>query len=227
MATPEPSESGVGKDQFLKLLVAQLGHQDPLQPTDAKDLLTQLVQFASVEQSMATNQALEEIRVAQTAMANAQLTEMVGREVFVRSNSFEPDRAELSFLLDRDVASATLEVVDAEGRIVRTIEAGPRPRGRVSVLFDGKDQQGRALPDGEYELRISARDEGGSPVEATPGLFGVVDAVSFAGGSPELLVNGSRVRPADVLEIGSKITPTTPEFTKIAWQDLIEDWRRP
>jgi len=39
----------MGEDTFLKLLMAQMTHQDPLQPTDSAQMLTQLAQFANVE----------------------------------------------------------------------------------------------------------------------------------------------------------------------------------
>lgn len=44
----DPSGS-MGEDTFLKLLMAQMTHQDPLQPTDSAQMLTQLAQFANVE----------------------------------------------------------------------------------------------------------------------------------------------------------------------------------
>ncbi len=39
----------MGQDTFLKLLMAQMTHQDPMQPTDSAQMLTQLAQFANVE----------------------------------------------------------------------------------------------------------------------------------------------------------------------------------
>src|SRR6185436_6454110 len=39
----------MGQDTFLKLLMAQMTHQDPMQPTDSAQMLSQLAQFANVE----------------------------------------------------------------------------------------------------------------------------------------------------------------------------------
>ena len=52
----------LGKDAFLQLLVAQMRHQDPLDPMDGQQMAAQLAQFSSVEQLVGANERLEEIR---------------------------------------------------------------------------------------------------------------------------------------------------------------------
>jgi flagellar basal-body rod modification protein FlgD len=46
------SNTNVTKDEFLQLLVAQIQNQDPLNPADGTQFLTQLAQFQTLEQSM-------------------------------------------------------------------------------------------------------------------------------------------------------------------------------
>ena len=55
------------KNTFLQLLVAQLKHQDPLNPADGLQFVTQLAQFTSLEQSMEIRSELRAIREALTA----------------------------------------------------------------------------------------------------------------------------------------------------------------
>jgi flagellar basal-body rod modification protein FlgD len=50
------------KDTFLKLLVAQLQHQNPMDPSDPMQYVTQLTQFSSLEQALGTRKELEGIR---------------------------------------------------------------------------------------------------------------------------------------------------------------------
>ena len=49
------NSKGMGQDEFLKMLVAQLKNQDPLNPMDGKDMAAQLAQFSTVEQLIAMN----------------------------------------------------------------------------------------------------------------------------------------------------------------------------
>ena len=57
--TSDPAANGVSKDTFLKLLVAQIKNQDPLNPTDGTQFLTQLAQFSELEQVMAIREDVD------------------------------------------------------------------------------------------------------------------------------------------------------------------------
>ncbi|HWR49651.1 MAG TPA: flagellar hook capping FlgD N-terminal domain-containing protein [Bryobacteraceae bacterium] len=59
------ASSGIAdKEAFLKLLVAQIKNQDPLNPTDGVQFLTQLAQFSQLEQLMAVGKDVSQIREA-------------------------------------------------------------------------------------------------------------------------------------------------------------------
>ena len=60
-ATASPS-TAVTKNMFLQLLVAQLKNQDPLNPSDPAQFMSQLAQFQQLEQSMNTGQDITAIR---------------------------------------------------------------------------------------------------------------------------------------------------------------------
>ena len=60
--TAKTDNSQVTKNMFLQLLVSQIKNQDPLNPTDGVQFLTQLAQFQQLEQSMNSGQDLTAIR---------------------------------------------------------------------------------------------------------------------------------------------------------------------
>src|SRR4051794_13383608 len=68
----------LGKDDFLKLLVSQLQHQDPMNPVDDKDFMGQMAQFTSVEQL--TNMA-SSIDKMSTASQSTQSIALIGKTV--------------------------------------------------------------------------------------------------------------------------------------------------
>jgi len=72
------SQQVMGKDDFLKLFVAQLTHQDPTEPLDNKDFITQMAQFSSVEQLTNLNTNLTSMLQVQML---TQASQLIGFEV--------------------------------------------------------------------------------------------------------------------------------------------------
>jgi len=74
----------MGKDEFLKILIAQLSHQDPTQPLQDKEFIAQMAQFSSLEQM--TNVASEIQKVA-ALLAKGQAVSLLGRMVEIVAGS--------------------------------------------------------------------------------------------------------------------------------------------
>ena len=77
----------LGRDQFLTLLVAQLQHQDPLNPLDGTDFTAQLAQFSSLEQLFAVNENLTGIQEAFSLQGNGDLLDFIGKTVKAEDNT--------------------------------------------------------------------------------------------------------------------------------------------
>lgn len=76
------SASELGKDEFLKLLMAQLQNQDPLSPMDNTEYIAQMAQFSTVEQLTNLNSTLSNIATSQSkASAVAEATALIGHQV--------------------------------------------------------------------------------------------------------------------------------------------------
>ena len=58
----------IGRETFLRLLVAQLSHQDPLNPMDSMEFTSQLSQFSELEQIISLNEKLDSLLLYQSSL---------------------------------------------------------------------------------------------------------------------------------------------------------------
>src|SRR5262245_3267398 len=89
-ATPA-SKTALDRDAFLKLLVAQLSHQDPTQPMEGTEFVAQLSQFAMVEQSIAQSSKLDVITTQMQGLGNSETTALVGKTVTIHGHGIAYD----------------------------------------------------------------------------------------------------------------------------------------
>lgn len=79
--TKSTGSSSLGKDDFLKILMTQLQNQDPLNPMQDQDFISQMATFSSLEQMTNLNSSMDNF--IKTAQQNQfmQASSMIGRTV--------------------------------------------------------------------------------------------------------------------------------------------------
>ncbi|MBC8070951.1 MAG: flagellar hook assembly protein FlgD [Deltaproteobacteria bacterium] len=202
----------LGKDDFLKLLMAQIQFQDPMSPMADHEFVAQLATFSGLEQQMLSNDRLLELQLGQMSNGNAELAGFIGQEVVARGDMIEITSGTappIPVQLDGDAETVTLTVRDASGRVVATVDAGKQAAGAHELAWSGKDANGNALPPGPYTVDVAATDASGAEVGGTAVTRGVVTGVSFENGFAELLIGSRRVRPADILSVGTPAPAST------------------
>src|SRR5262249_60918315 len=145
------------RDEFMRLFVAQLQHQDPLQPQDNSAFVAQLAQLSQVEQATEANQRLQAIADVQAAAARASLASLVGHQVTAQADSFEVMRGggappAMQVHLDGAATQVKVSVLDAGGRAVRSLDLGAHGAGDVAI--DPATLAG--LAPGAYQLKVEA-----------------------------------------------------------------------
>ncbi len=194
----------MGKDAFLRLLVSQLQHQDPLNPADSTEFTAQLAQFSSLEQLANISGALAELKLYQASINNAQSVAFIGKEIEFQGNQVElatGGSVELEFELKGAARKAAISIYDASGRFVRDWQLEGLPAGRQSVAWDGRDRNGSPLPAGIYRFEVQAQAANGDAVSATPYAKGRVGGVVFRDGIPYLMVGERPVAVGEVRRI--------------------------
>lgn len=87
----QTGNSALGKDEFLKILMAQLQNQDPLSPMEDKDFIAQMAQFTSLEQMVNMTSMIEQMVQAQTASQMINYQSFVGKNVVWHKLTEETD----------------------------------------------------------------------------------------------------------------------------------------
>lgn len=174
-------------DTFLKLLTTQLRHQDPLQPLDTEKFTSQLVQFASVEQSIRANSHLETLIALQAAGERSSALSLVGRTVSVAADKAMHSGAGAgwTYTLPGEAQSVTVTVVDSLGRVAATLNSDTGA-GAHSASWNGETDKGETAPSGVYRLIVTAKDAAGLNMEASISTDLRIDAVAFEGGATKL-----------------------------------------
>lgn len=206
--------SKLGKDEFLKLLMAQLGAQDPLSPTDSSAFVAQLAQFANVEQLQTANARLEGLLVAQAASNQTSTVALVGKDVTFKSDKVAlgaSGAAALQGNLAKDAGNVTAVIKDSSGKVVRTVSVSGASAGPLAIGWDGLDDAGNRLPEGSYSVALTATDVKGQSVAVEPRARARVTGITYEDGVPRLLVNGLPVSLSDVVRVEeAPAVSTTP-----------------
>lgn len=207
------SNPAMGRDAFLKLLVAQLKNQDPLKPQDNSAFVAELAQFSSLEQSMGVNDKLNQMMLQNQGMANSNVINMVGQVATVKGSLITTDGsgvgAPVAFSQDRASESTVVQILDASGKVVRTLDLGGRNLGITHINWDGRSDSGLVVPKGTYAVSVKANDADGGTVNVSQETSGTITGVAFDKGYPVLhLSNGVNAPVSDLLRVESP--PKTP-----------------
>ncbi len=180
------------EDRFLKLLVAQMQNQDPLNPMDNAQVTSQMAQIQSVNGIEKLNRTVEGLGTQFAQMNALQGASLVGRDVIVPGNRLAPNDVGLvqgGFELDGPADRVQVELLNAGGRVIDTIELGAQGAGRHGFEWTPPAGVDAAAAD---RFRVVAKN-GTAAIGYTPLMRDRVDAV-IAGGdtlSLELRASGS------------------------------------
>lgn len=176
-------------NDFLKLLMTQLQNQDPTSPMDTNQFTSQLVQFTSVEQQINTNSSLTKLIQATQGSNLLQSSGLVGQSVEISGDqlSLQSGHATLQFT-GTTAQPVNIGVYAASGAKVAAATVS-QAAGANSWTWDGKDANGRTLPDGAYKTVVQTGD--GTAVPFT--TLGTVTGVQRSGDAMKVQLGGLAV----------------------------------
>jgi len=178
----------LGKQDFLKLLVAQLQNQDPMNPSDPTEFTAQLAQFSQLEQLTNANKSLEGLTTMSTEVQRMSALGLVGQDVIAQTDQFHFDgeTVELGYRTELPAEEIKLYVLNQSGSTLATINATQTDAGEYFIEWDGMSDMGMPLESGDYSLVVRAVDKDDAVVDAESLVKGRVQAVDLGAATAEL-----------------------------------------
>ena len=188
------------QNTFMKLLVAQLQNQDPLNPMDNSQMTSQLAQINTVNGIQQLNTTMSSML---TQNATTQASSMIGRTVQVPTNNLTlaSGAANFGVSVPNGADHVVVTITNAAGVAVRTVDLGQMAAGSGNYTWNGKDDKGNQLADGAYSIKVSAT-QGGKVVTGNALGIDKVAGVTINNGTMQLvLASGGTAKLSDVASI--------------------------
>ncbi|BDW11775.1 basal-body rod modification protein FlgD [Polynucleobacter sp. SHI8] len=191
-STNDPNSVAAQQDTFLKLLVTQMQNQDPLNPMDNSQMTSQIAQLNTVQGINKLNTTVAALQTQLQASQNLQSTSFIGRIVLAPGSSLSLTNG--SAQMGVDLASASdstmIQIKDINGSVVRTFGIGAGVAGTNQITWDGKNDAGQTMPDGQYKFAVSA-SANNQQVQAATLAYSLVNSVSMSSTGVKLNTNHS------------------------------------
>jgi len=164
-AASDVTDSAGTEDRFLKLLVAQMNNQDPLNPLDNAQVTSQLAQINTVRGIEKLNDQMARLAAASGVNSPLDALGLIGRKVLAAGSGFEraadaTGATRLGFELAGAADSVQIDIVDAAGATVFSKTLSGTAAGQHVFDWNGMDNQGKAAAAGSYQLKVSAASSG-------------------------------------------------------------------
>lgn len=186
------TDPAAAQDRFLKLLVAQLNNQDPMNPLDNAQMTSQIAQINTVTGIQQLNQTMQSMSEQFNSLQVMQGTALIGRNVMTEGSAVAvADKVgKGGFELPSAATNVKIEVTTAGGQVVDTIDLGAKAEGRHTFEWDASKYTGAT---DALQFRVSAVN-GTAKVSSTPLALSKVTAAGAEDGQLKLtLANGKTI----------------------------------
>lgn len=164
------SQSEMGKDQFLKLLVTQLQYQDPLSPQSDAEYAAQLAQFSALENEQNTSKAMMNLSEKMTefmdgqknssnSVTNMSAVAMIGKQALVKKENFlfkNPEEPVTINAHTNGPKNVTVRITNGDGEEVwsEVVNLSKSESADFQVQWGGYDMNGLMQPPGTYKFEV-------------------------------------------------------------------------
>ena len=203
------SQQELGKDDFLQLLVAQMEHQDPMEPMSNQESVAQLAQFSTLEQMNNIAAGIEKSNdldfLQMQSLNNVMASGLIGNDAQASYNGiyYEHDKdSVINFSLSTDVDTVEFTVKDVNGNTITTLSQNNVQSGVNSIKWDGTNSSGNRVDEGYYTIEATASRTNGTTFAPKLALEGTVESVVYRDGTAFIRIQGTEVPLGSITAVG-------------------------
>jgi flagellar basal-body rod modification protein FlgD len=184
-------DPAASQDRFLKLLVAQLNNQDPLNPMDNAQMTTQMAQINTVSGIQELNATLKGMAAQFSSTTALQGTSLIGREALLPGETlaFKNGQGKAAFSLEGKATDVKVDIMGTNGEVIQTIEMGALNGGLHGFSWDAEGVDPATVKG--FQVRAFSGNERLDTVSLQRLS---VDSVSFSSGSIYMLLQDGSTR---------------------------------
>lgn len=216
----------LGKDSFMTLLLTQMKNQDPTNPLKSHEMAAQLAQFTQLEKLSNIDSGIGALTKAQEPQNNFQAVAFIGKTITTDNSKIDrvspTEQHQVRFNLPADAPIVGMQVKDANGAVIRTLEFKGLKAGKNEVEWNGQTDEGQAAGPGNYTIALEAVGSNGRKIFVETKTEGTITGVNFTPQGPQLMVGKQAVSMAEVksltdpnIQQPDMKTPAMPNMEKI------------
>jgi flagellar basal-body rod modification protein FlgD len=179
------------QDQFLKLLVAQMQNQDPMNPMDNAQITSQMAQISTVNGIDSLNATMSNLSTSFLSGQSMQAANLIGHTVLAPATAINLSNGQAVGAVDLsgNADDVQVSIQDNLGNLVQKIDLGAQKAGTIPFTWDGSSAGGQAQADGTYKISVAAT-QGSATVQAGTLGAGQVQSVALNSNGATLSVSG-------------------------------------
>jgi flagellar basal-body rod modification protein FlgD len=184
--TSTTGSNTLDQSAYLQLLTAQMQYQDPFDPVDNKDMISQMTSFSQLAGQTQANTTLQTIADSLSGSRLSGAASWIGKSMLVPSSTVSPTSEGYyagQITLAGDASDVTVDLLDSANNVVKTVDLGAQKAGDVPFFWDGKDAGGNTVATGQLTMRVN-----GATPQQTSAWATVLAVKSPANGSDSTLV---------------------------------------
>ena len=206
--TTQPGGGGMDKTSFLKLFTTQLQNQNPLEPVKNEAFVAQLAQFSQLEATTNMSESLTQMIASMKGDRMMNSASLVGKMVAAPDQPAVLTKGQpvtVGIDLPNGADSIAVNILDKGGNTVRTGALPSQKAGLATFNWDGTNDSGDALPDGNYTITATGTVAGKTAVVQAAPMTRVISVSSASASSDPVLdlQGGGRVNFSTVQRVGN------------------------